>query len=93
MPALSGSDLHNPVPVCFAQQAHAHDFHLEHHGRHVTRQHHIAATAQHKHRLAPPQGVTQKLANVILATDAHQGFGTRSNAKGIAMLQGNIFLD
>ena len=93
MPALARADLDNPVLVGLMQQPHAHDFHLEHDWRHITRQYDVATTTKDKHRLPPPEGMGQKLANIILATNTHQGFGARGNAKGVAMLQGNIFLD
>ncbi|MBO1996940.1 hypothetical protein J4714_13945, partial [Staphylococcus epidermidis] len=83
----------NPVLVSLTQQPHAHDLHLEH----------DRATSPVSTTLLPPprtntgwrphSWISQKLANIVLATDTHQCFSTRSNAKGVAMLRGTFSLD
>ncbi|MOA32498.1 hypothetical protein D3C78_1537230 [compost metagenome] len=93
MPALARAGFDDPGRGRFAHHAHALDLHLEHHRLDIAGQHDIAAASQHQHGPAAPQRVGEQRAHIIFGMHAHQGMGAGRDAKGVAVLQGYIFLD
>ena len=86
MPGLARRHFHHPGVGGFLHQAAPTQLHLQHRGFHIAREHHIAAPAQHKHRLARAHGGVVPIHQILQAAHAHQGFGTGHDAKAVVGL-------